>query len=172
MKVAFYKGTRPGLSGIVNRAIRWWTNSAYSHCELVVGPVEGGFLCASSSFEDGGVRFIVTDLDPARWEIVEVMLDDEAGHRAVDWFNDHVGEPYDLAAAFGFVWRRGHREGHWDCSEAIGAALGIPESWRLDPATLHAVLSAAAGDVPFETVISAPACLSLGGEKAPHRFPG
>ncbi|MFL9899064.1 hypothetical protein PQR71_13020 [Paraburkholderia fungorum] len=155
MKVAFYKGTRPGMSGIVNRLIRWWTNSPYSHCELVVAPIDGADLCASSSFEDGGVRFIVTSLDAARWDVVEFVSDMATEKAAVEWFNNHLGEPYDLAAVFGFVWRRGHRIGHWDCSESIGAALGIPESWRFDPATLHAALSAHARDVPFETAMPA-----------------
>lgn len=157
MKVAFYKGTRPGLSGIVNRLIRWWTNSRYSHCELVVAPIDGTYLCVSSSFDDSGVRFTVIDLDPVRWDVVEFVTDTDTEKAAVEWFNDHLGEPYDLAAVFGFVWRRGHREGHWDCSESIGAALGIPESWRFDPATLHAALSAVASDVPFETTMPAAA---------------
>jgi hypothetical protein len=114
-----------------------------------VAPIDGAYLCASSSFEDGGVRFILTDLDPARWDVVEFLHADEPA--AIEWFNDHLGEPYDLAAVFGFVWRRGHRAGHWDCSESIGAALGIPESWRFDPATLHAALSTVSLDLPFET---------------------
>jgi len=99
------------------------------------------------------VRFIVTDLDASRWDIVEVVTDIETERAAVEWFNDHLGEPYDLAAVVGFVWRRGHHAGHWDCSESIGAALGIPESWRFDPATLHAALSAVASDLPFETAM-------------------
>ncbi|WP_025598477.1 hypothetical protein [Burkholderia sp. WSM2230] len=140
MKVAFYKGTRPGLSGIFNRLIRWRTNSPYSHCELVVAPIDDAHLCASSSLEDGGVRFIVTNLDPARWDVVGSAIGAVTERAAIEWFNDHLGEPYDLAAVFGFLSRRRHREGHWHCSESIGAALGIPEPWRFDPATLHAAL--------------------------------
>ena len=150
MRVAFYKGTRPGMSGFVNRLIRWWTNSPYSHCELVVAPIDDAYLCASASLEDGGVRFTLIDLDPARWDVVEFDTDVDIEKAAVEWFNDHLGEPYDLAAVLGFVWRRGHRAGHWDCSESVGAALGIPESWRFDPATLYAALSAVALDTPFE----------------------
>ncbi|MBW9104858.1 hypothetical protein [Paraburkholderia phenoliruptrix] len=141
MKVAFYKGTRPGLSGIFNRLMRWRTNSPYSHCELVLAPIDDAYLCASSSLEDGGVRFVVTKLDPARWDIVGSGIGTVAERAAVEWFNDHLGEPYNFAAMFSLLWSRRHREGHWHCSESIGAALGIREPWRFDPATLYAALS-------------------------------
>jgi uncharacterized protein YycO len=149
MKVAFYKGTRPGLSGIVNRLIRGRTNSVYSHCELVVAPIDKTYLCASSSFEDKGVRFATIALDPARWDVVEFAISRQAEDAAIEWFNDHLGQPYDLAAIFGSMFRRGHREGHWDCSESIGTALGIPRACRSDPATLHVALCAAAGGAPL-----------------------
>jgi hypothetical protein len=141
MKVAFYKGTRPGLAGKLNRLIRWWTNSPYSHCELVVAPIIDAHLCASSSFEDGSVRFITTKLDPARWDVVGLAADPVTERAAVEWFNDHFGEPYDFAPIFAFLRRGGRHRGRWHCSESIGAALGMPESWRFDPATLHAALS-------------------------------
>jgi hypothetical protein len=38
----------------VNRFIRWWTGSPYSHCELVINGT-----CYSSSVRDGGVN--ITD---------------------------------------------------------------------------------------------------------------
>ena len=34
-KAAFYKGTHPGVAGIYNRLVRWWTRSPYSHVELI-----------------------------------------------------------------------------------------------------------------------------------------
>ena len=68
MKAAFYKETRPGLPGIYNRLVRWWTKSPYSHVELVVSTGRAW----SSSFEDGGVRSKLIDLDPAKWDLVDL----------------------------------------------------------------------------------------------------
>ena len=67
MQVAFYKGTRSGLSGLFNRLVRWWTRGPYSHCEVVFTDEpskDGGVLCGSSSKLDGGVRLKFVVLDP------------------------------------------------------------------------------------------------------------
>ncbi len=140
MKVAFYKATRPGLAGIVNRLIRWWTNSPYSHCELIISESDAGALCASSSYEDNGVRFKTIRLKPENWDIIEVPTTASQEADAETWYRLHDGQPYDLTACIGFVWRRNHRAGHWDCSESIGDAFAVPEAWRFDPGTLYAAL--------------------------------
>lgn len=49
------------------RLIQWWTGSIYSHCELVV---DGA--CYSSSAMDGGVRCKRIDLDPEKWDVVDL----------------------------------------------------------------------------------------------------
>jgi uncharacterized protein YycO len=136
VRIAFYKGTRPGIAGIYNRVVRWWCGGKYSHVELVFS--DG--IAASASFEDGGVRMKRIDLDPGKWDIVEVSPDLALG--AIKWFMDNAGKPYDLLGNVGFLWRpiQGDRDAYF-CSEAIAAALGIPEPWRLDPCALHALLT-------------------------------
>lgn len=136
MRAAFYKGTRPGLPGIYNRAVRWGRQSRYSHCELIFS----NGLAASSSFMDGGVRFKEIEFDPANWDFVELPAHLELP--ALQWFIDHEGEEYDLMGnAFFILSIFTQSEGKVFCSEAIAAALGFDDPWRFDPAILFTVLS-------------------------------
>jgi hypothetical protein len=140
VQIAFYKGTRPGIEGLFSRAVRWWTNGPFSHCEAVlVTDIAGRAWCASSSFIDGGVRLKWIDLAPEHWTLIDVDADPQLVH---GWYTAHAGAKYDIGALIGFVGRRG--DGSKDkfmCSESVAAALGFPEAWRLDPNTLHAVLT-------------------------------
>lgn len=135
MKVAFYKSTRPGAKGVYNRIVRWWERGPYSHCELVFP--DG--MAASSSFEDGGVRFKQIDFDPARWDLIE--LDEVDGGSARAWFEAHQGKTYDLIGNLRFLWCfMSDGRDKWFCSEAVGEALGIAEAWRFGPNALAAIL--------------------------------
>jgi len=135
MKVAFYKGTHAGLPGIYNRLVRWWTRSQYSHAELVF---EDG-QAASSSAMDGGVRLKVIEFDPALWDFVPVPAGLAPAART--WFAEHAGEAYDMLGNLHFVISAvGDDKRKWFCSEAVAAALGIPDPERFDPGTLHAAL--------------------------------
>ena len=134
-RAAFYKGVHAGIPGIYNRGVRWWTRSVYSHVELVFSSGH----CASSSYMDGGVRFKVIDFDPDLWEFVELPKCLEKA--AFQWFIDHRGQPYDLLGNLHFVVAPvGDNKRKWFCSEAVAAALGILDSSRYDPGTLHSTL--------------------------------
>lgn len=135
LRAAFYKGTHAGLPGVYNRLVRWWTRSPYSHVELILP-----FAAASSSAMDGGVRYKTIDFDPALWDFVN--LPDGLADGAETWFNKHYGEPYDYLGNVHFVLSPiGGEKGRWFCSEAVAAALGMPNPERFDPGTLHAALS-------------------------------
>lgn len=141
MQIAFYKGTRPGLAGLFNRAVRWWTRGPYSHCELVLWQqADGSAVCGSSSNLDGGVRRKVIVLDPARWDVFDIPWANQAA--ALDWFIRHDGEAYDSGGLFGFVWRRGDGDDRskWWCSESLAAALGFVDPWRICPNGLAALV--------------------------------
>jgi hypothetical protein len=143
MRVAFYKGTRPGIAGIYSRITRLWMRGPYSHCEVVFS--DG--MAASSSFEDGGVRFKAIDFDPVRWDLVDLRGFDEAAAR--EWFTAHEGQAYDLFGLVGFVMRPftgGKR--NWVCSESVAAALQYADGWRFDPNALYAVLTRAQAKSP------------------------
>ena len=142
MRVAFYKATRPGLKGLYNRFVRWWERGPYSHCELVFP--DG--MSASSSFEDGGVRFKHIEYDPAKWDFIEVPWAD--GGAARRWFEKHIGWGYDLRGNARFLF--GPLPDGRDkvfCSDAVWEALCADtewlwpaEGWRFGPNALAAVL--------------------------------
>ena len=130
-QAAFYIGTPPGLSGIYNRGIRFWCASPYSHVELIFS----GNTMGSSSYMDGGVRLKAARPTPGKWVLVDLDPALEPAARA--WFDRHDGQPYDLLGHLHFIAspiRLG--QDAWFCSEAVAAALGLPEPWRYDPALL------------------------------------
>ena len=136
MQVAFYKGTRPGLKGVYNWLVRKWTRSAYSHCELVVSTGRAW----SASFEAGGVRSKLVDFDPPKWDLID--LPDALEPAAVAWFTAHRGAKYDLLGNLQFILAAiPHSRKRWFCSEAVAAALEIPDPWRYDPGTLAGALT-------------------------------
>lgn len=113
------------------RFIQWWTGSPYSHCELVV---DG--LCYSSSAMDGGVRCKAIDLDPDKWDVLELPWADasqivsyfyETDHHRYGWFGLICSQLFNL-----------NREtaGAQFCSQWCGAALGLPAPASLSPRTL------------------------------------
>jgi hypothetical protein len=135
MNAAFYKGTRPGLHGVYNRAVRLWTRGPYSHCELVFG--DG--IAASASLMDGGVRMKRIDFDAAKWDFVPLPWADAA--RARRWFIDRDGMPYDVLGNLRFVVPPlPDAPLRFFCSEAVLAALGFAEAWRFCPNGAHDIL--------------------------------
>lgn len=142
LRAAFYRGTRPGVQGLYSRAVRLWTRSDYSHVELIFS--DG--IAASSSFIDHGVRFKAIDFDPAHWDVIDLPAALEPAARA--WFTAHERDGYDLVGNLHFIVAPvGDSKTLWFCSEAVAAALGLPDPWRYDPGTLASVL----------TIISKPA---------------
>jgi len=136
LKAAFYRGTRPGLAGIYNRLVRGWTRSEFSHVELVLSTGDAW----SASFADGGVRNKPIDVDTANWVVIDLPAGLEQSAEA--WFRAHRGAKYDLLGNLQFVLAPiPQTQGRWFCSEAVAAALGIPDPWRYSPATLASALT-------------------------------
>lgn len=135
MKIAFYRGTRPGVAGIYNRGVRLQTKGPYSHCEAVFS--DG--WSASASFADGGVRFKRIDYEPAKWNFIEIP--DYLEPRIRAWFEEHEGDLYDILGNIHFLLPIvGDSKFRYCCSEALGAAIGIPDAWRFHPNSLYAIL--------------------------------
>jgi hypothetical protein len=133
MRLAYYKGTRPGIQGLFNIAVRLWCRGKYSHVELIFS--DG--LSGSSSGIDGGVRLKQIDYNPSRWDIVKVNADEAFARQYVE---GRVGWGYDYWGLFGFILRpfRGDKKREF-CSEIIAGALKINDPWRFDPCSLAAV---------------------------------
>lgn len=139
LDIAFYKGRER----VFNRMVSWWTQGAYSHCELIEHYYPDGITakCWSSSMMDGGVRSKPITLNNDHWDIVSINIPREDRDRAIQWFKDHEGQKYDLIGLIGFVIGSvKHSKTRWYCSEAISQALGLHESWRFHPNLLKAVL--------------------------------
>ena len=135
MKIAFYKGTRPGVAALFSILVRWWLRGKYSHCELIFSDGISG----SSSWLDGGVRLKRIDYDPEHWDIIEIQGDEKY---AREWFRSHLGDKFDLLGLLGFVVRRGTEDkSKWFCSESVAAAIGFEQSWRIDPCCLRIVIN-------------------------------
>lgn len=120
----------------MDRVIQWWTKGPYSHVELVTEHGAGW----SSSQLDGGIREKHNiDFSSGRWDVIEVPgLDLDT---AVDWFILHSECSYDIIGLIGFLCRpASHSPTRFFCSEAVAAALGIPEPWRYDPNTLYSAV--------------------------------
>lgn len=135
MRVALYTSTRPGIQGLSNRLIRWWTRSPYSHCELIFS----SGISASSSFIDGGVRFKHIVFNPAHWDFIDVAGDESSARQ---WFLDREDAKYDVLGIVGFVMGFiGHDKNKYTCGESIAGALGFADPERFAPALLAAVIS-------------------------------
>lgn len=136
-RIAFYKGTRPGIPGIYNWAVRQWTSGPYSHVELVFSDGQS----ASSSFEDGGTRFKSIAYTSGDWDIFELPAAWEANARA--YFEKHVKARtgYDLLGnmrfLFGLVKQSSKK---LFCSEAAAEALSLDTAWRYEPNVLDSAV--------------------------------
>lgn len=134
VQLALYKGQ--GQFG--NAAIRWWTGSPYSHCELVV---DG--WCYSSSVMDKGVRrkrvgpgADEISLGEDHWDLIELPWADSAAivryFEATD--SDVYGWPSLIASQ---VFNRNRPTEHAAfCSEWCGRALELAAPSIYNPATL------------------------------------
>lgn len=127
VKLALRKGdTRIGA-----RLIQWWTNSIYSHCELVIDD-----LCYSSSIMDHGVRSKAIDLDPGKWDVIELPWADEA--TVLAYFAKTDGYSYgwfSLIASQIFNRNQVDNDSQF-CSEWCASALGLPNPATYSPETL------------------------------------
>ena len=127
-QAAFYRGTRPGISGLYNRLVRARGRGPHSHVELVFSDN----LSASSSFADGGVRFKDIDYSADHWDFIDLPADMEFFARV--YFAGKVGRGYDIMGnvhlTIGFF---PNSKDKLFCSEAVMEALGFVDAWRYEP---------------------------------------
>lgn len=134
VQLALYKGE----GQIGNAFIRAWTNSKYSHCELVI---DG--WCYSSSVMDKGVRRkSVGDgegqisLSPEKWDLIPLPWADAAQVLAYFAQTDHYRYGWPSLALSQLLNLNRPFAGAQFCSEWCAAALGLPAPSSLNPHTL------------------------------------
>jgi hypothetical protein len=89
----------------------------------------------------GGVRFARINLnDASQWQTVELpWAGSDRKYDAARWFKAHEGSLYDWQEIAGFLaWVVAGKADRYACHEACGAALGLTEAGRFDPASLRA----------------------------------
>lgn len=131
VKLALYKGK----GQIGNAAIRWWTGSQYSHCELLV---DG--WCYSSSVMDKGVRRKLIDTDSGHWDCIELPWVD--AQKVIAYFEATDYQRYGwLGLIRSQLFNRGRAQhGAQFCSEWCANALGLPNASSYSPASLGRLL--------------------------------
>lgn len=148
--LALYHGHRGGTGWRVWAArftdglTRILTRGRYSHCELAVRLPEtaGGqeYECYSASLRDKGVRRKIMPLPADKWDLIP--LDDAVLHaHTVGLYLRTAGQGYDLPGAFGVVFGLRENRRRWFCSEWVGKALGLAESWRFSPNDLAVIVN-------------------------------
>ena len=147
--LALYHGHRGGTGWRVWAArftdglTRILTRGRYSHCELAVRLAEtaGGqeYECYSASLRDKGVRRKTMPLPSAKWDLI--ALPDSVGERLHGLWEETKGQGYDLPGAFGVVFGLRENRKRWFCSEWVGKALGLAESWRFSPNDLAVIVN-------------------------------
>ena len=145
--LALYRGRRDGSGWRVwcARATDWLTRvltrGQYSHCEIAMRLPETAdgqeYECYSASIRDGGVRLKTMSLPADKWDLIP--LPDSVGERLYGLWEETQGQGYDLPGAFGVVFGLPENRRRWFCSEWVGAALGLPESWRFSPNDLAVI---------------------------------
>lgn len=140
LSVAFYKGTRPGVSGLYNRLGRYLDRGPYSHCETVFS----NGISGSSSYIDKGVRFKHIGFSSVGcWDFLPIP--DPLGQieaAAWSWMAAHEGMPYDVWGNLRFASNFARDEADkWFCSETTMGMFNQPDPYRWGPSGAATYLS-------------------------------
>ena len=122
-KLAFYKGK----GNWVDLLIRVFTNSKYSHVEIVCNKD-----WYSSSPRDGGVRVKQIVNDSNSWDFIEVDIDKE---RLYQKYREYKGRGYDFKGILlSNILPIGlHNKNKATCSEFVADVLGYLEPSKFSP---------------------------------------
>lgn len=167
MKLLSYHGTRSGIMGLGNIAIRLRLRGKMSHSEVMFEPgdnvdhlmpdgtcepdASGAYWCVSSVGLErmpawslyragrlGGVRFKRIVPDTAKWTPRKTPADP---FRAAQWAKGAQGVLYDWQLIFSFLfWVIPNKKSRGMCSEVCATMLGYDEAWRFDPCNLDVVV--------------------------------
>lgn len=130
VRIAFYKAK----GNYVDKAIRIWTNSPYSHCEIVIDK-----NWYSSSPRDNGVRFKQIEPEIDSWDYVEVDINIDRLNKV---YEEHKNQGYDyLGIALCMILPLGRNsKKKMFCSEFIAMVLGLDKPEMYSPDDLYVYL--------------------------------
>lgn len=126
-QLAFYIGK----GNIVDKAIRLWTKSKYSHVELILNDE---WYSTSPRLLQVSKRYINPNIDS--WEYVEIEIDTL---HISDFYEKTAGKKYDwLGIALSqFMPFDTQSKDRWFCSEWCAEALKLSSSNRYSPEKLY-----------------------------------
>lgn len=148
IEIAFYKGE----GNFLNKLVRWWTNSKYSHAELILSDKKT-WLGISPFLKAKVQRREKALIDQSEWDLIKISVTEEQHATIIDFFEETRGCGYDwigmLLSQF-LPCRIKHRD-RWYCSEWIAYALRIAciIDWKiikiysrkdLSPGVLYAIV--------------------------------
>jgi len=130
IKVAFFKGE----GNIINRIVRWWTNSVYSHAELVL-PDGVTWLGISPFLKSKVDRRLKLEHNPTEWDFISIDITPEQLDIIMEFFEETTGQGYDWVGMLlsQFLPCKIKHKKRWYCSEWIAYALRIAcvFDWRI-----------------------------------------
>tara|TARA_R110002110_G_scaffold42638_3_gene133715 strand:- start:30316 stop:30789 length:474 start_codon:yes stop_codon:yes gene_type:complete len=122
IQVAFYKGE----GNFFNKVVRWWTDSIYSHAEIVL---PDGYTWVGIS------PFIKSKVDERKkimfvrkeWDFIDIDITENQYNIIMEFFEDTKGQGYDWIGMLlsQFLPCKIKHKKRWYCSEWISYALRI-----------------------------------------------
>ena len=88
--VALYKGKGTWVNSIV----RWWTESVYSHAELIL-PDGVTWMGISPFIKSVVTKRIILEYNPDKWDLVSIDVTQEQLDMVMQFFEDTKGQGYD-----------------------------------------------------------------------------
>jgi len=154
IKVAFFKGDGNCLNSIVRR----WTDSVYSHAELVL-PDNITWVGINPFLKSKVTSRIKLEVDHSQWDFISIPVTQEQLDIIMEFFEDTKDQCYDWLGMLlsQFLPCKIKHKKRWYCSEWIAYALRIAcvIDWRLikiydradlSPAVLYEIISAVQGE--------------------------
>tara|TARA_A200000159_G_C7337911_1_gene345852 strand:+ start:5127 stop:5594 length:468 start_codon:yes stop_codon:yes gene_type:complete len=147
IKVAFYKGE--GLRR--DKFIRWWTNSPYSHVELVM---PSGIIAGIRPPDDPVIRRrCFKEMIEEEWELVNIEVNPKQLNLIRDFIDNTSGHGYDWVGmiASHLMPLKVSIPNRWYCSEWVAYALAVSrvipkkqsllyKSARISPGKLYRII--------------------------------
>ena len=146
--IALYKGQ----GTFINKIVRKWTNSSYSHAELILDDKQT-WIGISPFLKAKVVKRTIETYDPEKWDFFKIPVTEEQHKTILDFYDMTAGSGYDWAGMLLSQFLPFHikQKNKWYCSEWILYALRIccVVDWKiikifnqsdLSPAKLHAIL--------------------------------
>ena len=149
IKIAFFRGA----GGFINKVVRAWTKSDYSHAELVMP--DGLTWIGISPFKTSKLQARYNlDYNPSEWDFITIKITEKQLDIINEFFDTTKGSQYDWIGMILSQLLPYHikRKNKWYCSEWIAYALRIScvIDWRaikiydrcdLSPAMLYNLLN-------------------------------